>query len=136
MQIPVFSWLNAPIRASMTAFFSTLAMGLLLGACAPYYYPPPQPQLQPQVVIIKQCECPAQGLGYVKINSAPPFASVSINGKPEGETPLEYFAIPAGPVRIECVHRQFGPVDTIIQVKPGQKIDLKIRFAQMDEDAP
>jgi len=136
MHIPLFSWRTAPIRVSLTAVFPTLATALMVGGCAPFYYPPPAPQLQPQVVIIKQCDCPAQGLGYVKINSAPPFASVYINGKAEGETPLEYITIPAGPVRIECVHRQFGPADTVIQVQPGQKIDLKIRFAEMDEDAP
>lgn len=88
---------------------------------------------QPAVVVVKSCECPPQGLGFVRIHSAPPFASVYVNGKAEGETPLEYLSIPAGQAHIELIHRQFGPSDTTIEVRPGQKIELKMHLAQYAE---
>jgi hypothetical protein len=127
-------------------------MGLLsLQACAPLYYPAPmgmqgqyqnqyqyqsQTPYQPQVVVVKNCDCPPQGIGFVRINSAPPFASVYVNGKPEGETPLEYLSIPAGQAHIELIHRQFGPTDTTIQIHPGEKIDLKMHLSQGDAFLP
>lgn len=137
---------RALVRISVISTISAFLLFGMLG-CAPiYYYPVPQPpegysysthpgmaQPSPQVVVIKQCECPPQGLGFVKINSAPPFASVYVNGKPEGETPLEYLSIPAGTAKIEVIHRQFGPSDTTLVLKPGQKVDLKIRFPQADD---
>lgn len=88
----------------------------------------------PAVVVVKSCECPPQGLGFVRIHSAPPFASVYVNGKSEGETPLEYLSIPAGKTHIELIHRQFGPADTVIDVRPGQKIDLKMHLTHYSED--
>jgi PEGA domain len=104
----------------------------------PQSYPnssyPPNSTYQPAVVVVKSCECPPQGLGFVRIHSAPPFASVYVNGKAEGETPLEYLSIPAGKAHIELIHRQFGPSDTIIEVRPGQKIDLKMHLAQYSDD--
>jgi hypothetical protein len=93
---------------------------------------PPNSNYQPAVVVVKSCECPPQGLGFVRIHSAPPFASVYVNGKSEGETPLEYISIPAGQAHIELIHRQFGPADTIIEVRPGQKIDLKMHLAEFN----
>jgi PEGA domain len=95
----------------------------------------PNNAYQPAVVVVKSCECPPQGLGFVRIHSAPPFASVYVNGKAEGETPLEYLSIPAGKAHIELIHRQFGPSDTVIEVRPGQKIDLKMHLAQYSDDA-
>jgi PEGA domain len=104
-------------------------------------YPPGQYQgnypagsYQPAVVVVKSCECPPQGLGFVRIHSAPPFASVYINGKAEGETPLEYLSIPAGKAHIELIHRQFGPADTVLDIRPGQKIDLKMHLTQYSDD--
>ncbi len=135
-----------------------LAWGILyLQGCAPWYYYPPPPnsqnpysqpysqtysqsqpytQPQPQVVVVKSCECPPQGIGFVRINSAPPFASVYVNGKPEGETPMEYLSIPAGQAHIEVIHRQFGPADTVIEVRPGQKIDIKMHLNQAEASLP
>jgi hypothetical protein len=89
---------------------------------------------QPAVVVVKSCECPPQGLGFVRIHSAPPFASVYINGKAEGETPLEYLSIPAGKAHIELIHRQFGPADTVLDIRPGQKIELKMHLTQYTDD--
>lgn len=134
------------IFGSKTMFFALLglAWGILnLQGCAPwYYYPPPQnvqnpySQPQPQVVVVKTCDCPPQGIGFVRINSAPPFASVYVNGKPEGETPMEYLSIPAGKAHIEVIHRQFGPADTLIEVRPGQKLDIKMHLNQAEAALP
>lgn|GEM_PF-4942728 len=130
-----FSLQNAGI--AIAPFFLGLA------ACAPQYYLPPPPipagypySQQPQVVIVKSCDCPAQGLGYLSIHSAPPFAAVFINGKSEGETPLENIIVPAGQAHIELIHRQFGPMDTVLQVSPGQKIDLKMHLNQTEASLP
>ncbi len=58
--------------------------------------------------------------GWIWLKSAPPFASITINGKAEGETPMSsYLEVPAGPCHIELVHRLAPPMDTTITVAPG-----------------
>jgi hypothetical protein len=77
--------------------------------------PPPEPEKQ-------------QG-GQIKIKSAPPFASLTINGKSYGETPMNaWLDCPVGKVHIEIVHRLTPPFDTVIQITPGFKREFKFKL--------
>ena len=67
--------------------------------------------------------------GFVLIKSAPPFAALTINGKPQGETPMNaYLEVPVGKCHVEIVHRLSPPFDTIITVTPGYRREFKFKL--------
>ncbi|MEO6097724.1 MAG: serine/threonine-protein kinase [Fibrobacteria bacterium] len=67
--------------------------------------------------------------GFVLIKSAPPFAALTINGKPQGETPMNAFLeVPIGKCHVEIVHRLSPPFDTVIMVTPGFRRDFKFKL--------
>jgi serine/threonine protein kinase len=67
--------------------------------------------------------------GFVLIKSAPPFAALTINGKPQGETPMNaYLEVPIGKCHVEIVHRLSPPFDTVITVTPGFRREFKFKL--------
>jgi serine/threonine protein kinase len=67
--------------------------------------------------------------GFVLIKSAPPFAALTINGKPQGETPMNaYLEVPVGKCHVEIVHRLSPPFDTVINVTPGYRREFKFKL--------
>jgi serine/threonine protein kinase len=67
--------------------------------------------------------------GFVLIKSAPPFAALTINGKPQGETPMNaYIEVPVGKCHVEIVHRLSPPFDTVITVTPGFRREFKFKL--------
>jgi hypothetical protein len=67
--------------------------------------------------------------GFVLIKSAPPFAALTINGKPQGETPMNaYLEVPVGNCHVEIVHRLSPPFDTVIKVTPGFRREFKFKL--------
>ncbi|HLP40298.1 MAG TPA: serine/threonine-protein kinase [Fibrobacteria bacterium] len=72
---------------------------------------------------------PAGQNGYILIKSAPPFAALTINGKPQGETPMNaYLEVPLGRCQIEIVHRLSPPFDTILNITPGFRGEYKFKL--------
>jgi hypothetical protein len=72
---------------------------------------------------------PVEQTGFVLIKSAPPFAALTINGKPQGETPMNAFLeVPVGKCHIEIVHRLSPPFDTTITVTPGYRREFKFKL--------
>ena len=72
---------------------------------------------------------PDDQTGFVLIKSAPPFAALTINGKPQGETPMNaYLEVPVGKCHIEIVHRLSPPFDTVLSVTPGFRREYKFKL--------
>ena len=76
---------------------------------------------------------PMEGLdgrnGYLMVQSAPPFAAININGKPEGETPMKsWLELPPGKYHVELLHRIAPPFDTDITVGPGAHLKFKFKL--------
>lgn len=72
---------------------------------------------------------PDNQTGFVLIKSAPPFAALTINGKPQGETPMNaYLEVPVGKCHIEIVHRLSPPFDTVLNVTPGFRREYKFKL--------
>ncbi len=71
----------------------------------------------------------ASRMGFVLIKSAPPFAALTINGRPQGETPMSsWLEVPAGKCHVEIVHRLTPPFDTVIMISPGSRQEFKFRL--------
>jgi hypothetical protein len=67
--------------------------------------------------------------GFVLIKSAPPFAALTINGKPQGETPMNaYLEVPVGKCHVEIVHRLSPPFDTTLTITPGFRREFKFKL--------
>ena len=102
------------------------------GGDAPYQAPHhpihhPVPEKQPVKTPMDPPE-PSQ-TGFVLIKSAPPFAALTINGKPQGETPMNaYLEVPVGNCHVEIVHRLSPPFDTVIKVTPGFRREFKFKL--------
>ncbi len=72
---------------------------------------------------------PTEQTGFVLIKSAPPFAALTINGKPQGETPMNaYLEVPVGKCHVEIVHRLSPPFDTMITVTLGFRREFKFKL--------
>jgi serine/threonine protein kinase len=85
--------------------------------------PKPKPKPKPQSVETVKQE------GFLQLNSSPPFATIRVNGKYWGETPMNKFReVPAGKVQIEIVHRLYPPLDTTVIIKAGAKARYKFRL--------
>ena len=70
-----------------------------------------------------------EATGFVLVKSAPPFAALTINGKPQGETPMNgYLEVPVGKCHVEIVHRLSPPFDTIINVTAGFRREFKFKL--------
>ena len=79
------------------------------------------PPKDPEVNLVKT--------GFVMIKSAPPFAALTINGKPQGETPMNsWLEVPLGRCHIEIVHRLTPPFDTVITILAGNRLELKFKL--------
>ena len=71
----------------------------------------------------------SEATGFVLIKSAPPFAALTINGKPQGETPMNAFLeVPVGKCRVEIVHRLSPPFDTVINITAGFRREFKFKL--------
>jgi hypothetical protein len=67
--------------------------------------------------------------GFILVKSAPPFAALTINGKPQGETPMSsWLEVPAGKCHIEIVHRLTPPFDTVITVSTAMRREFKFKL--------
>ncbi|MBW8887715.1 MAG: serine/threonine protein kinase [Fibrobacteres bacterium] len=87
----------------------------------------PEPRPVPAPAPVHEPE--AAQTGFVLIKSAPPFAALTINGKPQGETPMNaYLEVPVGKCHIEIVHRLSPPFDTTIMVSPGFRREFKFKL--------
>ncbi len=72
---------------------------------------------------------PAEATGYILVKSAPPFAALTVNGKPQGETPMNaYLEVPVGKCHIEIVHRLSPPFDTVLTITPGFRREYKFKL--------
>ncbi len=60
------------------------------------------------------------------ISSKPQGAAVSINGKEYGSAPISLRSVPAGIYRIHVRMDGYDPVDNIVNLAPGQKLDLNV----------
>ncbi len=66
---------------------------------------------------------------YIKVASAPPFATVRINNKTLGKTPMrKYHEVKPGLVTVEIMHRSLPPLDTTIHLKRGEKYNLFLKL--------
>jgi hypothetical protein len=92
--------------------------------------PRPPKGAEPRVTVpIPKNEAPSEATGFVLIKSAPPFAALTINGKPQGETPMNAFLeVPVGKCHVEIVHRLSPPFDTIINITPGFRREFKFKL--------
>jgi hypothetical protein len=90
----------------------------------------PQQQQQPTVIVVKEAAtCPEEGLSFLKVRSAPPFATVQANGKTIGETPIDgYVQLPAGKIHLEVIHRLYKPIDTLIYLSPTERKEIHLVF--------
>lgn len=59
------------------------------------------------------------------VTTAPPFAEVIVDGRFVGTTPVKDKELTAGKHKIQISHRSFPPIDTIVNLGPGEKT---IRF--------
>ncbi len=88
--------------------------------------PEPRPQPAP---VVNETQPAAEQTGFVLIKSAPPFAALTINGKPQGETPMSAFLeVPLGKCHVEIVHRLSPPFDTTIMITPGFRREFKFKL--------
>jgi hypothetical protein len=89
---------------------------------------PPPPDPTPVTTTPKAPEALPQ-VGMLLIKSAPPFAALTINGKPQGETPMSAFIeVPVGKCHIEIVHRLSPPFDTVLNITPGFRREFKFKL--------
>ena len=61
------------------------------------------------------------------VTSAPPFAEVIVDGRFIGTTPVKDKELPAGKHKIQVSHRSFPPIDTVVNLGPGEKV-LRFRL--------
>ena len=87
-------------------------------------------ETHPGPAVAQPKEIPAaEQTGFVLIKSAPPFAALTINGKPQGETPMNaYLEVPVGKCHVEIVHRLSPPFDTMITVTAGFRREFKFKL--------
>lgn len=85
---------------------------------------------QPTVIVVKETTaCPEEGIAFLKVRSAPPFATVQANGKTIGETPIDgYVQLPAGKVHLEIIHRLYKPIDTLVYLSPTERREIHLAF--------
>jgi serine/threonine-protein kinase len=53
--------------------------------------------------------------------SVHPWATVSVDGQPVGETPQD-LRLPAGPHRLRAAHPTFGAAEVEVEVEPGRRL--------------
>jgi hypothetical protein len=66
-------------------------------------------------------EKPPANKAILTITSAPPFAEVIVDGRFMGTTPVKGKEIPPGKHKLQITHRSFPPVDTVVNLGPGEK---------------
>ncbi len=87
------------------------------------------PLAKPFVKPVTEPVTAAASTGTILVKSAPPFAALTINGKPQGETPMNaWLDVPVGKCHIEIVHRLTPPFDTTITVTPGSRQEFKFKL--------
>jgi hypothetical protein len=89
-----------------------------------------QPQQEERPTVATPPKAPElPQVGRILIKSAPPFAALTINGKPQGETPMSAFIeVPLGRCHIEIVHRLSPPFDTVLNITPGFQREYKFKL--------
>jgi PEGA domain len=93
------------------------------------YKPPPPPDPKPEFKNPEPVKPVLPSVGSILIKSAPPFAALTINGKPQGETPMNaWMEVPVGKCHIEIVHRLTPPFDTTITVTAGSRQEFKFKL--------
>jgi hypothetical protein len=94
-----------------------------------YKPPPPPPDPKPAIKEPEPIKPVLPATGSILIKSAPPFAALTINGKPQGETPMNaWMDVPTGKCHIEIVHRLTPPFDTTISVSAGSRQEFKFKL--------
>jgi len=84
---------------------------------------PPQATSQPSIN-----SAPLQA-STLKLFSAPPFASITVNGIDWGQTPMSKSReIPPGNVHIRFFHKQFSARDTVVFIGPGKNEEIRLNF--------
>jgi hypothetical protein len=61
------------------------------------------------------------------VTSAPPFAEVIVDGRFMGTTPVKDKELSTGRHKLQITHRSFPPIDTVINLGPGEK-SLRFRL--------
>jgi serine/threonine protein kinase len=94
------------------------------------YHPPKNPDPRPLSNPLPPKEpATSEATGFVLVKSAPPFAALTINGKPQGETPMNAFLeVPVGKCHVEIVHRLSPPFDTVINITAGFRREFKFKL--------
>lgn len=88
-----------------------------------------KPLVKPLVKPVIEPTTAPPSTGALLVKSAPPFAALTINGKPQGETPMNaWLEVPVGKCHIEIVHRLTPPFDTTITVTPGSRQEFKFKL--------
>jgi hypothetical protein len=62
----------------------------------------------------------ASGEGILAVSAAP-WGSVSVDGEPVGDTPLE-LRVAAGRYRVRVAHESFGKAERQVRVRAGQRV--------------
>jgi len=90
------------------------------------------PKIRPKPIVrpvVSPAPAPLGKTGFLMIKSAPPFAAIAVNGRPEGETPMSsWLEVPAGKYHIEIIHRLTPPFDTMVTVTPGSRQEFKFKL--------
>jgi hypothetical protein len=64
---------------------------------------------------------PAATKTFLTVTSAPPFAEVIVDGRFMGNTPVKDKELPPGRHKLTVTHRSFPPVDTVVNLRPGER---------------
>lgn len=66
-------------------------------------------------------------VGYVRL-VATPWADVSIDGRPVGQTPMARIEVPAGEHVVRFAHPQLGTTERVASVGPGETATVKVEL--------
>lgn len=70
---------------------------------------------------------PAGRTCFLLVKSKPAFAELRINGRVQGETPMNaYVELLAGKVKLELVHRTVEPYETTFVVEAGERRSIRV----------
>jgi serine/threonine-protein kinase len=59
-----------------------------------------------------------------------PWADVTIDGRPAGQTPLARVPLPPGAHSVVLTHPQYQPFMRKVTIRPGETVRLRLDFAQ------
>jgi hypothetical protein len=124
---------HAAIDGSAVSATSGAAIAPKVGAAAPSAMQPngvPLISVDSLPVATRQTPPPAKGNGRLSIVASPGWCSVSVDGVARGVTPVQFFELPVGAHRLDCVPPSGKPKSANVTVTDGSAAHF--RFA-LDE---